>query len=54
MRTKADAGTGNESFTWSTPAGSFPEGSYLVRIEGFRTSEAQHFVQHQEKIYVNR
>ncbi|MFV1958724.1 MAG: hypothetical protein ACC662_04855, partial [Planctomycetota bacterium] len=45
---------GDESWTWSTPKADFPEGSYLVRIEGYRSSESLHYSQHQEKIYVNR
>ena len=53
-RTINDAATGNESYVWATPAASFPEGSYLLHIEGFRKTEAQHYVAHQEKIYVNR
>jgi prepilin-type N-terminal cleavage/methylation domain-containing protein len=49
-----DGGAGNETWTWPTPAGTFPEGSYIIRIEGYRKSEPQHYSQHQEKIYVNR
>ncbi len=45
---------GDESWTWSTPAGRFPEGSYLVRIEAYRASESLHYSHHVEKIYVNR
>ena len=40
--------------TWSTPAAGFPEGSYLVRIDAYRSSESLHYSQHMEKIYVNR
>jgi prepilin-type N-terminal cleavage/methylation domain-containing protein len=53
-KTFGDAGPGDEVFTWSTPAGSFPEGSYLIRVEGYRASEPLHYSSHQEKIYVNR
>lgn len=49
-----DAGTGNESWSWSTPAASYPEGSYFIRIECFRQAENLHYSFHQEKIYVNR
>jgi hypothetical protein len=45
---------GDESFTWNTPALTYPEGSYLVRIEAYRASESLHYSQHVEKIYVNR
>jgi hypothetical protein len=54
-RTLADVvAGGDESFVWATPAASFPEGSYLVRIEAYRASEALHYSQHVEKIYVER
>ncbi len=45
---------GNELYTWSVPAASFPQGSYLIRIEAFRLDEPLHYTQHMEKIYVNR
>ena len=45
---------GDESLLWSTPAASYPEGSYLVRVEAYRASESLHYSQHVEKIYVNR
>jgi len=51
----ADANPGAEEiWNWPTPASSFPEGSYLIRIEGYRSSESLHYVQHMEKIYVKR
>jgi prepilin-type N-terminal cleavage/methylation domain-containing protein len=54
-RTKMDAvPAGDETFTWATPAASFPEGTYLIRIEGYRTGESLHYAHHQEKIYVSR
>jgi hypothetical protein len=49
-----DAGVGNETWTWPTPSATFPEGSYVIRIEAYRKTEPQHYSQHQEKIYVNR
>ena len=49
-----DGGVGNESWVWNTPAATFPEGSYIIRIESYRKTEPQHYSQHQEKIYVNR
>ena len=51
----ADTGAGGEeAWVWSTPTGKIPEGSYVIRIEGYRASESLHYSQHQEKIYVNR
>ena len=49
-----DGGTGDEAWNWSTPAASYPEGSYFIRIECFRQAENLHYSFHQEKIYVNR
>jgi hypothetical protein len=46
--------SGDETYTWSTPASKLPEGSYLIRIEAYRRTEALHYAQHQEKIYVSR
>ena len=55
LRTLTDVNLGaDEVFTWNTPAASFPEGTYVVRVEVYRASEALHYSHHQEKIYVNR
>jgi hypothetical protein len=53
-RTRLDVGAGDESWSWPTPAATFPEGTYIVRLQAFRTTESMHYSQHQEKIYVNR
>ena len=54
-QTRQDSNSGgDETLTWPTPAGTFGQGSYLIRIEAFRNSEALHYTQHMEKIYVNR
>ena len=54
-RTQMDQNPGeDETWTWPTPEASFPQGSYLIRIEGHRSAEALHYVQHTEKIYVER
>ncbi|MDH3284106.1 MAG: type II secretion system GspH family protein [Acidobacteriota bacterium] len=42
------------SFTWSTPAGSFPRGSYLIRVESYRQDIALHHSYHQQKVYIKR
>ncbi len=44
----------DETFTWNTPASSFPEGSYMIRVEAYRQTESLHYAQHMEKIFVNR
>ncbi len=54
-RTRADqTPAGDEAWVWETPASRFPEGTYLLRVDAFRRSEALHYSQHMEKIYVNR
>jgi hypothetical protein len=54
-RTVTDQNVGaDEVFTWDTPAADFPEGSYLIRVEGYRASESLHYAHHMEKIYVKR
>ena len=49
-----DQGTGPEQYDWPTPAAKFPEGSYLIRIEVFRSMESLHYAHHTEKIYIDR
>jgi len=49
-----DQGTGPELYNWPTPAASFPEGSYLVRVEVYRSTESLHYAHHTEKIYIDR
>ena len=50
----ADTGQGDESYVWPTPSTKFPEGSYLVRVETYRTSESMHYSFHQVKVYLQR
>ena len=50
----ADHGTGPEEHVWPTPAATFPEGSYLIRIEVYRNTESLHYAHHTEKIYIDR
>lgn len=50
----ADSGIGAEVYTWPTPSGSFPEGSYLIRVEAYRTGMALHYSVHQVRIYISR
>ena len=38
----------------SVPSGSFPEGSYMIRVECYRQNQALHYSQHQSKIYIER
>ncbi|PIE23528.1 MAG: hypothetical protein CSA62_06710 [Planctomycetota bacterium] len=49
-----DTGVGDESYVWNVPSGSFPEASYLIRVECYRGNEALHYSHHQAKIYIQR
>jgi hypothetical protein len=49
-----DSTPGQETYVWPTPAGAFPEGSYLLRIEAYRRNQALHYSQHQAKIFIDR
>ena len=51
----ADADEGaNESYAWSTPAATVPEGSYLIRVEAWRVGSSLHQSYHQERIFIDR
>ena len=49
-----DTGTGDESFVWATPSATFPDGTYILRIEAYRTGQALHYSQHMSRMYVQR
>lgn len=51
---RADVGTGVETFNWSTPAASFPQGTYIVRTECYRRGLPLHYAQHQVRVFINR
>lgn len=46
----ADAGTGNESFTFNLP--SLPPGEYLFRLEAWRVSTRQHCSSHYVRVFI--
>jgi hypothetical protein len=50
----ADAGTGGETYTWDVSGASFPEGSYLLRVECYRLGAQVHYAWHQNKIFIQR
>jgi hypothetical protein len=50
----ADATTGAETYMWPVPAGQFPEGSYLLRIDCYRQGAQVHFSYHQTRIFIQR
>lgn len=49
-----DLSIGAETFNWLTPAPTFPEGSYLLRIDCFRQGAQVHYAFHRTKIYIQR
>ena len=49
-----DAGAGAENYTWSVPAGQFPEGSYLLRVDCYRQGASVHYSWHQNKLFIQR
>lgn len=42
------------SYSWSTPAGTFPKGTYLVRVEAFRDDKTLHYAYHQRRVFIKR
>jgi type II secretory pathway pseudopilin PulG len=42
------------SATWNTPAGSFPEANYLIRVEAYRNGFPKHYSYHQYRAYISR
>src|SRR5262249_5556786 len=50
----ADAGPGQEVFSWNVPASLFPQGSYVLRVDCFRRGAPIHYSYHKTKLYVQR
>ena len=42
------------SYSWGVPPASFPQGSYLLRVEAHRRDLQLHYAYHQRKIYIKR
>jgi hypothetical protein len=42
------------AYTWATPAGSFPQGSYLIRVEAYRDNLPLHYAYHQYRAFIRR
>ncbi len=45
---------GDEFFSWAVNESLFPEGSYLIRVEAYRSNKALHYAYHMEKIFIDR
>jgi type II secretory pathway pseudopilin PulG len=41
-------------YTWSTPASKFPEGTYIIRLEVYRSNFNLHYSYHQVQVYIAR
>ncbi|MCK5942529.1 MAG: hypothetical protein KAI24_11200, partial [Planctomycetes bacterium] len=54
LHIESDVITGDETYTWSVPVSTFPEGSYLLRVECFRRDSQVHYAWHQNRIYIQR
>jgi hypothetical protein len=50
----ADAGAGGETYTLPVPVARFPQGSYLLRVDCFRTGAEIHYSYHKTKIFIQR
>lgn len=54
LHLESDGGVGDETYTWDTPVASFPEASYLLRVECYRLGAQVHYAWHQTKIFIQR
>lgn len=41
-------------YTWSVPAGTYPTGNYVIRLECYRTGRGLHYSQHQRRVFIRR
>jgi prepilin-type N-terminal cleavage/methylation domain-containing protein len=48
------AATTSASVIWNTPPGTFPQGNYLIRVEGYREGWALHYAFHQYRAFFQR
>ena len=42
------------SYSWSVPSGSFPQGTYLIRVEAYRDNLPLHYAYHQYAAFIRR
>lgn len=49
-----DVAPGQETYSWPTPAASYPMGSYWVRVEVYRRGKTLHYAYHQRKFFLER
>jgi hypothetical protein len=48
------SGGSTVSYTWSTPSSSFPQGTYLIRVECYRDAIPLHYSYHQYRAFIRR
>ncbi|MEC7584007.1 MAG: hypothetical protein VYE77_06790, partial [Planctomycetota bacterium] len=49
-----DTGSGPETFSWNSPASSYPQGSYYLRVDCFRSGAQIHYSYHKTKLFIQR
>jgi len=42
------------TYAWSVPAGTFPQGTYLIRVEAYRDALPLHYAYHQYAAFIRR
>jgi prepilin-type N-terminal cleavage/methylation domain-containing protein len=42
------------AYTWNVPAGSFPKGNYVIRVEAYRDGIPLHYAFHQYRAFIKR
>jgi prepilin-type N-terminal cleavage/methylation domain-containing protein len=46
--------SGTTSYLWSVPEAQFPQGNYVIRVEGYRTGYSLHYSYHQFTAFIRR
>jgi prepilin-type N-terminal cleavage/methylation domain-containing protein len=50
-----DSGHAESSpYSWSTPSATFPEGNYLICVEGYRQGYSLHYTYHERELFIQR
>ena len=50
----SDTGSGDETYDWSVPSATFPEATYLLRVECYRAGAQSHYAWHTNRIFIQR
>jgi hypothetical protein len=46
--------SGTTSYSWTVPQARFPQGNYIIRVEGYRTGYSLHYSFHQFTAFIRR